>query len=410
MTPIWSHRAGPAALGEQGRDAVLRLSAYGAVLLLCVLLLAGCSGTVASPAVAAATSGSAAGVPGATAAIPTISARATTTQPRPTPSPTATLAPAATATAPPALPTATVPVSTSTISAPVSAGANLAYAGAACRNDLNAGVYHPQRLIVQRPCVAVTGVVDLVRQEPDGDAHVNLRLAPADDDLLNARNLAGEHGDLVVEIVPADQPSCTPGQPPKPPRGSYNYGICSGLRLVTPAVGALVQVIGPYVLDADHGWMEVHPVWLLSVRQGSAVLPPAPTSAKAAPTPLIADNQEAGVAPAGVAPAVGPAATSSPTCVTSVHAAVQFARRRSGDQTLLVTALGSTGVGVAGATGSAHIQYKTTSRDLVLPTTDGAGSTAVTWNVGAPTGAVTIQVSEHAGGCSVTGSTSFQGR
>lgn len=96
-------------------------------------------------------------------------------------------------------------------SAAANGSANLAFAGAACRSDLHAGVYHPERLIVQRPCVAVTGVVDLVRQEPDGDAHINLRLTPADGDLLNARNLAGEHGDLVVEIVPADQPGCTLG-------------------------------------------------------------------------------------------------------------------------------------------------------------------------------------------------------
>ncbi|MGI8916098.1 MAG: hypothetical protein ACR2JY_20375 [Chloroflexota bacterium] len=166
-----------------------------------------------------------------------------------------------------------------------------------------------------------------------------------------------------------------------------------------------MQVIGPYVLDADHGWMEVHLVWSLTVLQGAAVLPPAQTSARAAPTPRLPDQQEE-----AAAPTVGPVATSGPACVTSVRAAVKFAQLRGGDQTLAVSALNDSGGGVAGATGSAHVQYKTTSRDLVLPATDSWGSTAVTWNVGAPSGSVTIQISEHAGGCTVTGSTSFQGR
>lgn len=216
----------------------MRRPAVGAVLL-CSLVFAGCGGAAASPVVAMmSTSGTTADALAATTTISMTTSTHTATQPRPTPSPTATPEATAQTTAS----TTTLPVSTSMRRVTTNASANLAFAVAACRSDPHAGVYHPQRLIVQRPCVAVTGVVDLVRQEPDGD-------------LLNARNLTGERGDLVAEIVPADQPGCTPGQPRRAPSGSYSYGIYSGLRPATPPAGALVQAIGPYVLDADHGRM-----------------------------------------------------------------------------------------------------------------------------------------------------------
>lgn len=129
-----------------------------------------------------------------------------------------------------------------------------------------ADVYHPDRLRVIRPCLTVTGTVALLRHEPDGDWHVNLRLRASETGLLDAANDRYERGELVAEIVPADQAGCGPvGAPARVPatayRGpSYDYGTCSGLDLTLPAVGAQVAVTGPYVLDAAHGWREVHPV------------------------------------------------------------------------------------------------------------------------------------------------------
>lgn len=132
----------------------------------------------------------------------------------------------------------------------------------ACRsgNPL-ANVYHPYRLHVVDSCKTVTGRVAYVRHEDDGDMHINLRLDPKYANLLDARNRSAEHGDLVVEIVPADQPGCTAGKPPRPPHGTYDFGRCTGADIADPPVGAHIRVTGPYVRDNDHGWMEIHPVW-----------------------------------------------------------------------------------------------------------------------------------------------------
>lgn len=143
--------------------------------------------------------------------------------------------------------------------------------GSGCRsgNPL-AGVYHPYRLQVRSACDAVVGTVSLIRHEADGDVHFNLALSSSEAGLLDHANYSYEDGELVAEIVPADQPGCTPGQPPfLPPTAyrsaGYNYGLCTGADLATPPQGAEVRITGPYVLDRDHGWMEIHPVWSITI-------------------------------------------------------------------------------------------------------------------------------------------------
>ena len=134
---------------------------------------------------------------------------------------------------------------------------------AACRpGDPLADVYHPDRLRVLSPCRTVTGVVMTVRHEQDGDTHFDVALDPPYASLLTAANRRYQHGWLVAEIVPADEPGCTPGTPPRAAHGSYDYGTCTGADVPDPAVGAHVAVTGPAVLDEDHeGWAEIHPVW-----------------------------------------------------------------------------------------------------------------------------------------------------
>jgi hypothetical protein len=100
--------------------------------------------------------------------------------------------------------------------------------------DPLAGVYSPQRLIVQSPCAAVTGVVAATNIEHDGDVHISL--ADVDAKYLNVVNLRRVHRDLVVEAIP---------QIPMP----------------TPGIGDHITVIGPWVLDTQTGWLEVHPLW-----------------------------------------------------------------------------------------------------------------------------------------------------
>lgn len=147
-------------------------------------------------------------------------------------------------------------------------GGSASASGCRAGNPL-ANVYHPSRLQVLAACKTVTGTVEGVRAETDGDEHVAVRLDAAYANLINAANTADQHGDLVVEIVPADEPGCKPGTPPRAAHGSYDYGVCTGADLTPPSVGRHISVTGPYVLDRDHGWMEIHPVWALQVGGGA---------------------------------------------------------------------------------------------------------------------------------------------
>jgi len=135
-----------------------------------------------------------------------------------------------------------------------------------CDPSLQSHVYHPTRLIVQQPCVAVTGTFvdatagkepDGVRHEPDGDTHGWLNVDPQFKNLLNAGNLSQEGGNLVFEIIcrfPVTQPDAK--------------GACQGFtdHVTLPPVGSHVRIVGAYVQDTFHAqWMEIHPVTSITV-------------------------------------------------------------------------------------------------------------------------------------------------
>jgi hypothetical protein len=101
-----------------------------------------------------------------------------------------------------------------------------------------AGVYHPSRLVVLNPCEYAAGVVDDVRHEEDGDLHIIVHLASAYTHLLDGDNYSQQDGDLVVEFMARD-----------------------GGHLPAPSVGARLAMIGAWVLDSEHGWREIHPVF-----------------------------------------------------------------------------------------------------------------------------------------------------
>jgi hypothetical protein len=154
---------------------------------------------------------------------------------------------------------------------PKSAAATKAPAGAsgACRpTDQGRYVYHPWRLAVQAACLRVSGVIDAIRQEADGDLHILLRLDSPYRSLLRPANQGEELGDLVVEPIcvhPVSQTdaiaSCTADPDP--------------LQNL-PHTGARVWMEGRYVLDLDHGsWAELHPLYRWGT--GSTSAAPAPT-------------------------------------------------------------------------------------------------------------------------------------
>ena len=173
---------------------------------------------------------------------------------------------------------------TSAVSAPNPTAASRANANAAstprpahhhrCDAALWQHVYHPDRLHVIHSCMTVRGRVDAVRQEPDGDLHILLATRPA---LVNSANVTYEDGDLVLEEI------CQ-----GPVTQADAIDACQGVphNLTVPSAGDGVKVTGSYVLDADHGWMEIHPVTRLTVTGHVAPAPaPAPAPSSAAPPP-----------------------------------------------------------------------------------------------------------------------------
>jgi hypothetical protein len=102
--------------------------------------------------------------------------------------------------------------------------------------------------------MAASGVVDHTVRRSDGDVDVYLRPDPRAARLINNANRRFMNGDLLGEIIPADQPGCHRGQ-------HLRFGTCTGAAVATPRPGRRVTLIGPHVLDRGHGWMEIHPVW-----------------------------------------------------------------------------------------------------------------------------------------------------
>jgi hypothetical protein len=117
----------------------------------------------------------------------------------------------------------------------------------ACPADPVMGVYHSSRLVVQKTCVELTGIVYSVRHELDGDYHIDVTLDQAG--YTNAVNDSDQHGALVTEIMP-------------------------GQSIPVPTIGERVDVLGTWALDSWHGWLELHPVFCVNDVCSLPVVPP----------------------------------------------------------------------------------------------------------------------------------------
>jgi len=137
-----------------------------------------------------------------------------------------------------------------------------------------AGVYLSGRLRLIDRCRTVSGTVDCLKVEPDGDVHLRLRvdhqftgtLEPANS-LQTCANESGPH--LVVEIIPQHK------------RGilfRVNNADAGGfITPLTPAPGDHITATGPYVVDTNilhrvlyqgrpaEDWAEIHPAWAIRV-------------------------------------------------------------------------------------------------------------------------------------------------
>ncbi len=137
-----------------------------------------------------------------------------------------------------------------------------------------AGVYLSGRLRLVDRCQTVSGTVDCLKAEPDGDIHLRLRVDPQFAGLLKpansiqtCANQPGPH--LVVEIIP---------QRPQGILFRTNNADAGGfVDPRTPAPGDHITVSGPYVIDtnilhrvlnqgrAAENWAEIHPAWAIRV-------------------------------------------------------------------------------------------------------------------------------------------------
>lgn len=126
--------------------------------------------------------------------------------------------------------------------------------GQSCDPTLWEHVYHQPRLHTLKDCMTVTGIIDHIKSEPDGDLHIRVHLDSQYSNLTNSANDERQAGDLVIE------PVCD--HEPKSPAAAID--ACSGFQgqIVIPSEGTHIQITGRYVLDTspNHGWTELHPV------------------------------------------------------------------------------------------------------------------------------------------------------
>ena len=131
--------------------------------------------------------------------------------------------------------------------------------GPSCHDpdSINSHIYNPGRLVVQKSCITVSGTVDKVISEDDGDYHLRLRLDPAYGNLTNGANDQYQYGDLVVEII------CAHAVTQQDAIAACENYVNS---IPVPQEGSHITVSGPYVLDSGHYyWAEIHPVYSLTM-------------------------------------------------------------------------------------------------------------------------------------------------
>ncbi len=125
-----------------------------------------------------------------------------------------------------------------------------------CNAALWRRVYKPARLQILDACKVVTGVIDELNVEDDGDEHMLLKLDPGQDGLVNKRNVKKKNGDLVAEIVCAN-----------PTTKKSALKACNGYTnaISFPTLHQHVRITGSYVIDSNNGWAEIHPVSSIEV-------------------------------------------------------------------------------------------------------------------------------------------------
>ncbi|MBA3827881.1 MAG: hypothetical protein H0X33_03000 [Taibaiella sp.] len=121
----------------------------------------------------------------------------------------------------------------------------------ACNTNLWKYTYNPDRLEIIDSCKEVTGTVEEISANDDGDEHMLLKLDPGQEYLLKKKNKEKKNGDLVIELVCANKITAKKAM-----------GACTGYvnNIQIPKMGSQIKVTGSYVIDSHNGWTEIHPV------------------------------------------------------------------------------------------------------------------------------------------------------
>ena len=106
------------------------------------------------------------------------------------------------------------------------------------------------------PCQTVTGVITEQHANEDGDIDVRLAPDPPYMNLLNGGNMSNLNGYLQTEAICQAQI-----------RVAAAASACQGFvgSVFVPPNGTHVRVTGSYTFDRHHGWMEIHPISVLTV-------------------------------------------------------------------------------------------------------------------------------------------------
>ncbi len=115
--------------------------------------------------------------------------------------------------------------------------------------------YNAEEEKVSAPCIYLTGVVQQVRPEDDGDMNIQLKPDSQYSGLLNSYNSNDGGGNIGLEPICVVRPSKTVFK--KACKGYSNH-------VTIPEVGMHIGVKGSYGQD-KHYWMEIHPVTSIDV-------------------------------------------------------------------------------------------------------------------------------------------------
>ena len=119
-------------------------------------------------------------------------------------------------------------------------------------NCSRAHIYLPTRLDF-KGCKTVTGTVQRVKVELDGDTHVRLKLDKQFSPLLTPQNYKKQGGNLVIEDTCRGTPKDIIELPAR--LSCYHYRS----KFPNPIVGKRYEITGNYVIDDWHGsWAELH--------------------------------------------------------------------------------------------------------------------------------------------------------